>query len=103
MSGGEGTGLVQIDAVATLKLVFTVPEMAVPAVRPDMQLVVSVAPFPGETFPGQVYFIAPSLDPQNRRLGPQGPRAEPGPPAHARALRQHPRRGDTARERARGP
>ena len=68
MSGGEGTGLVQIDAVATLKLVFTVPEMAVPAVRPDMHLVVSVAPFPGETFPGQVYFIAPSLDPQNRRL-----------------------------------
>ena len=68
MSGGEGTGLVQIDAVATLKLVFTVPEVAVSAVRPDMQLAVSVAPFPGETFPGQVYFIAPVLDPQNRRL-----------------------------------
>jgi len=30
--------------------------------------VVSVAPFPGESFPGQVYFMAPALDPQNRRL-----------------------------------
>jgi membrane fusion protein (multidrug efflux system) len=66
--GGEGTGLVQIDAVATLKLVFTVPEIAVPAVRPDMQLGLSVAPFPGEVFPGQVYFVAPALDPANRRL-----------------------------------
>ncbi|MGH7341390.1 MAG: efflux RND transporter periplasmic adaptor subunit, partial [Candidatus Rokuibacteriota bacterium] len=66
--GGEGTGLVQIDAVATLKLVFTVPEIAIAAVRPDMPLAVSVAPFPGETFPGQVYFTAPALDPQNRRL-----------------------------------
>jgi membrane fusion protein (multidrug efflux system) len=66
--GGEGTGLVQIDAVATLKLVFTVPEIAIAAVRPDMPLAISVAPFPGETFPGQVYFTAPALDPQNRRL-----------------------------------
>ena len=66
--GGEGTGLVQIDAVANLKLIFTVPEIAVPAVRRDMPFVVSVAPFPGESFPGQVYFMAPALDPQNRRL-----------------------------------
>ena len=68
MGGGEGTGLVQIDAVATLKLVFTVPEIAIAAVKPEMPLAISVAPFPGETFPGQVYFTAPSLDPQNRRL-----------------------------------
>jgi membrane fusion protein (multidrug efflux system) len=66
--GGEGTGLVQIDAVATLKLIFTVPEIAVQLVRPDMSLRIAVAPFPGEAFPGQVYFIAPALDPQNRRL-----------------------------------
>jgi len=66
--GGEGTGLVQIDAVATLKVVFTVPETAIAAVRPDMPLAISVASYPGETFPGQVYFTAPALDPQNRRL-----------------------------------
>src|SRR5262249_42086280 len=68
MGAGEGTDLVQIDAIATLKLVFTVPEIAVPAVRADMPLAVTVAPFPGETFPGEVYFVAPALDPQNRRL-----------------------------------
>jgi membrane fusion protein (multidrug efflux system) len=78
MSGGEGTGLVQIDAVATLKLVFTVPEIAVPAIRPDMQLTVSVASFPGETFSGQVYFVAPALDPQNRRLVLKGRVPNPG-------------------------
>src|SRR5688572_25723259 len=66
--GGEGTGLVQIDAVATLKVVFTLPEIAIAAVRPDMPLAISVALFPGESFPGQLYFIAPALDPQNRRL-----------------------------------
>lgn len=62
------TDLVQIDAVATLKLAFPVPEPIVDWVKPGMTLAVSVAPYPGERFPGTVYFAAPSLDPRNRQL-----------------------------------
>ena len=65
---GEDTGLVQIDAIDRLKLVFTVPEIAINAMHVGAPLEVSVAPFPGERFPGEVYFVAPSLDPRNRRL-----------------------------------
>lgn len=60
--------LVRIDAVERLRLVFTVPEIAVPLVRVGMSLTLTVAPLPGKSFPGQVYFVAPSLDPTNRRL-----------------------------------
>jgi membrane fusion protein (multidrug efflux system) len=31
-------------------------------------LSIGVASFPGESFPGEVYFVAPELDPVNRRL-----------------------------------
>jgi membrane fusion protein (multidrug efflux system) len=62
------TALVQLDAVESLKLVFTLPEMAVGAVRQDVPLTVTVAPFPGEEFRGEVYFISPTLDPASRRL-----------------------------------
>lgn len=64
----DATDLVQIDAVATLKLAFPVPEPIVDWVRPGMTLAVSVAPYPGERFPGTVYFVAPALDPRNRQL-----------------------------------
>ncbi len=62
------TPLVQLDAVDRLKLVFTVPEMAVPLVRPQVDVTLTVAPFPDETFPGRVYFVSPTLDPESRRL-----------------------------------
>lgn len=62
------TDLVQIDAVATLKLAFPVPEPIIDWVKPGMTLAVSVAPYPGERFPGTVYFVAPALDPRNRQL-----------------------------------
>jgi membrane fusion protein (multidrug efflux system) len=62
------TPLVQLDAVESLKLVFTLPEMAVGAVRQDVPLTVTVQPFPGEVFRGAVYFVAPTLDPATRRL-----------------------------------
>ncbi|MCW5890236.1 MAG: efflux RND transporter periplasmic adaptor subunit [bacterium] len=62
------TDLVQIDAVATLKLAFPLPEPIVDWVKPGMTLAVSVAPHPGERFPGTVYFVAPALDPRNRQL-----------------------------------
>ncbi|MBM4268691.1 MAG: efflux RND transporter periplasmic adaptor subunit [Deltaproteobacteria bacterium] len=64
----EHPGLVQIDAIDQLKLVFTVPEVAINAMRVGTPVEVSVTPFPGERFPGEIYFVAPSLDPLNRRL-----------------------------------
>jgi membrane fusion protein (multidrug efflux system) len=60
--------LVQLDAVTRLRLVFTVPETAVPLARAGLPLTARVAAWPEETFPGEVYFVAPSLDPQSRRL-----------------------------------
>ncbi len=65
---GDQTGLVQIDAIDELKLNFTVPEVAVNAMRVGLPLEISVAPFPDERFSGEIYFVAPSLDPRNRRL-----------------------------------
>jgi len=64
----KSTALVRIDAVDRLRLRFTVPELAVTAMRVGSPVVVSVAPFPGEDFAGQVYFVAPTLDPASRRL-----------------------------------
>lgn len=64
----DETDLVQIDAIAALKLAFPIPEPIVEWVRPGMPFTVSVAPFPGEHFPGTVYFAAPALDPRNRQL-----------------------------------
>lgn len=60
--------LVQIDAIGNLRLVFTLPEVAVGLARIGFPLELSVAPYPGETFTGEIYFIAPTVDPQNRRL-----------------------------------
>jgi membrane fusion protein (multidrug efflux system) len=62
------TALVRIDAVDRLRLLFTVPELAVTAMRLGSPVAVAVAAYPGETFPGQVYFVAPALDPASRRL-----------------------------------
>jgi membrane fusion protein (multidrug efflux system) len=64
----DQTDLVQLDATARLKLMFTLPEHAVQAVRPGQPVTARVAPFPDRTFPGTVFFVAPSLDPRNRRL-----------------------------------
>ncbi|HWP66251.1 MAG TPA: efflux RND transporter periplasmic adaptor subunit [Candidatus Limnocylindria bacterium] len=61
------TALVQLDAVARLKLVFTVPEMAIRAVRVGAPVELHVGAWPGETFAGEVFFVAPMVDPQTRR------------------------------------
>ena len=64
----DDTDLVTIDAVARLRLAFSVPEPIVEMVKQDTPLTVAVSPFPEETFPGQVYFVSPSLDPKSRQL-----------------------------------
>lgn len=62
------TDLGRIDAVARLKLAIPVPEPLIERVAPGMAFTIAVAPFPGERFPGTVYFAAPSLDPTSRQL-----------------------------------
>ncbi len=65
---GTNAALGQIDAVAKLQLVFTVPEIAVTLARVGAPVAVKVAPYPDETFPGEVFFVSPTLDPNTRRL-----------------------------------
>jgi membrane fusion protein (multidrug efflux system) len=62
------TELVRIDALSRLRLLFTLPEIAVSLAKVGLPLEIAVAAFPGESFSGEVYFVAPSLDPLNRRL-----------------------------------
>ncbi len=62
------TPLVRIDAVARLRLLFTVPEAALALARDGSAVGIAVAPYPNETFPGQVYYVSPTLDALNRRL-----------------------------------
>ena len=62
------TALVRIDAVDRLRLMFTVPELAVTAMRVGSPVSVAVAAYPDDHFPGQVYFVAPTLDAASRRL-----------------------------------
>jgi len=64
----DDTDLVRIDALSRLRLLFAVPEVGVALARVGLQLQIEVAAFRGQTFPGEVYFVAPSLDPANRRL-----------------------------------
>jgi len=71
------TDLVQIDSVDPLRILFTLPEMALGLARSDLALEISVAAFPGETFAGEVYFVAPTVDPRNRRVMVKGMVANP--------------------------
>ncbi len=64
----RSTDLVQIDAIDELRLVFTLPEIAVGLARPGLPLEIEVVPFPGERFPGKIDFVAPTVEPRNRRL-----------------------------------
>jgi membrane fusion protein (multidrug efflux system) len=62
------TDLVRLDAVDHLRLIFSLPEIALALARVGLKLDLWVVPFPGEQFNGEVYFVAPALEPRNRRL-----------------------------------
>jgi len=62
------TELVSIQSVDRLRLVFAVPEIALPVARAGVPVSVAVAPLPGEVFPGEVYFVAPAFNTQTRQL-----------------------------------
>ena len=60
--------LVRLDAVARLKLVFTLPEIVVGLAHVGTPLTVRVAAWPDESFAGVVYFVAPAVETRTRRL-----------------------------------
>lgn len=60
--------LAEIHAVKRLVLRFTLPEVALLLAKQGARLDFSVAPYPGETFPGEVFFVSPILDPTTRRM-----------------------------------
>jgi membrane fusion protein (multidrug efflux system) len=60
--------LVRIDAIDRLQLSFAISEQGVAFARTGVKLDVRVRPYPDETFPGEVFFVSPSLDPATRRM-----------------------------------
>lgn len=64
--------LAEIHAVKRLVLRFTLPEVALLLAKQGARVDFSVAPYPGETFHGEVFFVSPTLDPTTRRLQLKG-------------------------------
>lgn len=64
----EETELTRIDAVDRLQLTFGISDEGLPHARVGMKVKAWVRPYPGEKFPGEVFFVSPSLDPRNRRI-----------------------------------
>jgi membrane fusion protein (multidrug efflux system) len=60
--------MTQIDAIDRLQLLFYLPEQAVAAVQPGIPVKIKVAPYPEERFPGEVYFVSPTLEAEGRRI-----------------------------------
>lgn len=64
----QDVGLVSLAAVERLQLAFTVPETGVAMASMGTPIHASVVAWPGERFPGEVFFVAPTIDPSSRRL-----------------------------------
>ncbi|MGH7898754.1 MAG: efflux RND transporter periplasmic adaptor subunit, partial [Candidatus Binatia bacterium] len=64
----EESPLVELHASERLRLAFAVPERYAPLVRVAIPFEVSVAAYPDEWFRGEVYFVAPAVDPSSRQL-----------------------------------
>jgi membrane fusion protein (multidrug efflux system) len=61
-------GLVRVDGIDPLSLVFTIPEAVLPLARVGAKYELEVAAFPDRRFPGEIRFIAPSVDSATRRV-----------------------------------
>ena len=64
----EDTAMVRVDDVDRLQVSFGIADIGLPFARTGMKVQVWVRPYPGEKFPGEVFFISPTLDPRNRRI-----------------------------------
>jgi membrane fusion protein (multidrug efflux system) len=74
-SGGEGggggggpSGLVRIDSLNEMELIFTLPETVMSIARKGAKVELKVSPFPDESFGGTVYFVDPRIDAVSRRV-----------------------------------
>jgi membrane fusion protein (multidrug efflux system) len=63
----DATPLVELHATERLRVVFSIPERYAPVVRAGIPVDVAVAAYPGEWFSGEVYFVAPAVDPTSRQ------------------------------------
>ncbi len=66
--GREASGLVRIDSLDEMELIFTLPETVMAIARKGVRVAVRVAPFPDERFEGEIYFIDPRVDATSRRV-----------------------------------
>lgn len=64
----ENTPLVAIDAVDRLQVAFAIAEVGVLFARVGTPIELTVAPYPKERFPGEVFFVSPTLESATRRL-----------------------------------
>jgi membrane fusion protein (multidrug efflux system) len=62
------TQLVRVDAVDRVQVTFGISDEGLPHAKPGMKVEAWVRPYPGEKFPGEVFYVAPTLDPRNRRI-----------------------------------
>jgi membrane fusion protein (multidrug efflux system) len=60
--------LVRIDAIDRLQLTFAITEQGVAFARTGVPIELRVRPFPDEVFPGEVFFVSPTLDAATRRM-----------------------------------
>lgn len=67
-AGSEHSGLVRIDSLDEMELVFTLPETVMALARIGVSIEVRVAPFPDETFQAIIYFVDPRIDAMSRRV-----------------------------------
>lgn len=64
----DDTPIVQVDAVDQLQVSFAISEVGILFTRVGTAVEVKVAPYPNEIFPGEVFFVSPTLDPATRRI-----------------------------------
>jgi membrane fusion protein (multidrug efflux system) len=60
--------LVQIDAVDRLQVTFGISDYGILFARAGAPVEIHVGPYPEEVFPGEVFFVSPSIDPATRRV-----------------------------------
>ncbi|MFA7534937.1 MAG: efflux RND transporter periplasmic adaptor subunit [Desulfuromonadales bacterium] len=63
-----GAPLFALADLQTLWLEISIPENALLAVQPGMEMVASFAALPGRAFPGKIFWVAPALDERTRML-----------------------------------
>ena len=66
--GGEPSGLVRIDSLDEMELIFALPETVMAIAQIGVRVSVRVAPFPGERFEGVIYFVDPRVNTTSRRV-----------------------------------